>query len=62
MEIIKKGKLPSERVFVAVCDHCSTKFRFKQSEGKVTYDQRDGDFISVKCPLCKKTVHKDFKS
>ena len=52
MEIIKRGTLPSEREFFCTCHICKTEYKFKQAEGKVTYDQRDGNLISVTCPVC----------
>jgi len=58
MEIIKQGTPPSEKVYEAECRKCKSVFRFKQLEGKITYDQRDGDFITVKCPVCGESVHK----
>lgn len=62
MEIVKKGSLPSERMYEASCNHCGTVMRFKQSEGKVTHDQRDGSTVSVACPVCLYTVYKDLHS
>ncbi len=55
MKILKKGTPETERVFHGSC-RCGTEVEFKQREGKVTYDQRDGDFIEVACPICQNRI------
>lgn len=57
MRIIKRGIPPQERLFAATCRSCHTEIEFKKSEGKVTASQRDGDFITVVCPVCGRSVH-----
>lgn len=57
MRIIKAGKLPEEKVYRRNCHYCGTLFEFKQNEGKITYSQREGDFITTECPFCHKNVH-----
>lgn len=56
MEILKRGTPPKERTHQATCRACGTEFRFRESEGRVTHDQRDGDFIQIDCPVCAATV------
>lgn len=56
MQVLKRGQIPGERVHRATCSHCKSELEFKQSEGKVTYDQRDGDYVSVTCPVCNSLV------
>lgn len=56
MEILERGKLPSEQVYVCTCGSCKSKLRFTQSEATVHYDQRDGDYVWVKCPVCSSTI------
>jgi len=51
VEIIRKGQLPSEKVYEASCGHCHTRFRFKQGEADYNSDPRDGDYLSIRCPL-----------
>lgn len=58
MEIIKLGELPEEKVYEAKCSNCGTQVRFQHKEGKVHYDQRDGNSIEVQCPLCSKPIYK----
>ena len=59
MEILERGQLPSEKEYICTCRICKTKFKFKQSEGRVNYDQRDGNYIEVKCPICANRVTTD---
>jgi hypothetical protein len=54
MEIIKIGKLPEEEMFHGDCTYCKTEFKCKRYEGRYESCQRDGDFLRVKCPLCKR--------
>lgn len=58
MEIIETGKLPEKKVYTVRCPSCNTKFKFKQEEGNITFDQRDGNYIAITCPLegCGKSV------
>jgi hypothetical protein len=56
MEILKRGQLPTDKTFETMCFDCKTELRFQQKEGNVTYDFRDGDFVTVECPVCKKPV------
>jgi hypothetical protein len=58
MEIIKKGCLPEERIYEATCSYCKTQIRFFQGEGIIINEQRDGSYICVQCPLCKKDIYK----
>lgn len=51
MKILVEGSLPSEKIYTCTCRKCSTKFEFKRAEGKEHFDQRDGNSISVICPL-----------
>jgi hypothetical protein len=57
MEIIKQGKLPEDRMWQGECFTCNTMAKAKQSELKVTYEQRDGPIGTHACPVCNKTMH-----
>lgn len=57
MEIIKQGKLPEESTRVMTCDYCKTKFKFSLKEAERHSDQRDGDYTTINCPLCKKSLY-----
>jgi hypothetical protein len=55
MKILKQGLIPEEVVYTTTCAHCGTMFEFLQKEGKLTDDQRDGSYVSIECPTCKRT-------
>jgi hypothetical protein len=57
IEVIEPGHLPEERVYEARCGHCRALLRFKRVDAKFTDDQRDGAFLTVKCPTCGHAVH-----
>jgi ribosomal protein S27E len=56
MKIIKPGIEPAERVFQVTCRDCECEFAFKRKEANMTTDRRDGDFLSINCPTCFRTV------
>lgn len=56
MKIIERGTKPTDKVYTVRCRQCETKFEFEKHEGKVTCDQRDGDYISIVCPVCLNQV------
>ncbi len=56
MRIIKEGIHPNEIVHQGTCTTCKTEVEFKRSEGEVVYDQRDGDYVKVACPICGGTI------
>ncbi len=57
MEIIKKGQPKNEKIYNATCRSCDTQIRFQRKEAKETFDQRDGNFLTVKCPVCGDSIH-----
>ncbi len=57
MKILKKGILPKDKTYTVSCGNCHTKFQFKQHEGEIIEDDRDGDYITIKCPICKGHVN-----
>ena len=59
MKIIFKGTLPGAREYQASCTNCKTIFEFVASEGKIHVDQRDGDYVTIACPVCYKSVYKN---
>jgi len=56
MRIIKQGVAPTERVYCGTCRNCETEIEFKQHEAKTNFDQRDGNYLSIKCPTCGETI------
>lgn len=62
MEILSRGTLPEEREHIATCGYCNTKIKFIQSEAKYVPDQRDGDFLTIGCPVCSRQIRKSVRS
>lgn len=59
MEILARGNPPSEPTYDATCEDCETVVRFKESEGVID-DSPDGVYISVVCPVCRKTISRRY--
>jgi len=59
MIIIKRGTIPAERIYEATCRVCNTEVSFLQKEAKINYDQRDGNYLTIKCPVCESVIFKD---
>lgn len=57
IEVIRRGHLPENDQFEAVCHRCKSQLRFLRSDAKHTSDQRDGDFVTITCPVCQSPVH-----
>lgn len=51
--ILKHGKERPDPAYDLTCDKCDTIARFAKSEGRYVHDQRDGDAVVLKCPVCK---------
>jgi len=59
MEIISRGTPPSEKIHKIKCNNCNSLIQFTEGEGKIVHDQRDGNSISIICPVCGKKIWKD---
>jgi len=57
MEIIKRGIKPSEKQYEATCRNCDTQIRFFAAEAVRKSDQRDGDYLSIACPVCDRDIY-----
>ena len=57
IQIIQRGVLPAAIRYKTECRHCNTIFSFLKSDAHLTDDQRDGDFYTIKCPVCSKDHH-----
>ena len=57
IQIIQRGVLPEAIRYKTKCRHCNTIFSFLKSDAHLTGDQRDGDFYTIKCPVCSKDHH-----
>jgi DNA-directed RNA polymerase subunit RPC12/RpoP len=56
MRVIKAGAKPEDKLYQAACMHCKTEVEFARHEAKYNPDQRDGDFLSVNCPICSHLI------
>ena len=57
IQIIQRGVLPAAIRYKTKCRHCNTIFSFLKSDARLTEDPRDGDFYTIKCPVCSKDCH-----
>ena len=62
MKIITKGQIPEERMYRVVCRNCHTVFEFQYKEAQEVFDQRDGNYLKIPCPLCSKEQTIDVKN
>lgn len=56
MKILKRGKLPDDRVLRGKCSYCKTEIEFMQKEGNVIHSQKDGDCVTIDCPVCSMRI------
>lgn len=56
IEVIKKGIKPEDRKVEGTCGNCKSEMRWVAKDGTHQSDQRDGDWNTVKCPVCGHTV------
>lgn len=61
MKIIQRGVLPKDKVYRTTCVNCKTIFEFSDYEATKMFDQRDGDYLIVVCPVCEQKCYKDMK-
>lgn len=52
MEVIRRGVPPGELTAQWTCVCCDSVIKSKISEGQRVSDQREGDYIANKCPVC----------
>lgn len=52
MKIIKRGVIPSERIYRGRCNTCDSIIEATHDELKHTSCQRDGEFHKGFCPVC----------
>lgn len=58
IEIIQRGTLPGERQHQTRCGACQTIFSFGETDARRISDQRDGDYLTLPCPVCQRPVNK----
>ena len=52
MRILHRGTPPGDERLRGTCTNCRTEVEFAPSEGQLSPDQRDGNMVSVTCPVC----------
>lgn len=52
VKIIRHGKPPEVQPIEVTCRNCDTLFSFTRSDASFVPDQRDGDHLTLHCPLC----------
>lgn len=58
MKVIKRGVLPSEKLYRGRCGFCDSIVEATHNELDHRSDQRDGDTHSGLCPVCEeKTIY-----
>jgi RNase P subunit RPR2 len=54
MKVLKPQKHPPGTFkLVWDCSHCGAQLEAEEYDLKLTYNQRDGDFVTMVCPECK---------
>ena len=56
MKVIKQGQKPENKVYRGACRTCHTEVEFEQREAEYKVDQRDGDYLSIRCPTCSSAI------
>ena len=57
IRVTKHGALPDHDVFAGTCYRCKTEVEFERVDARLTSDQRDGDYLSVDCPVCGDAIN-----
>jgi hypothetical protein len=57
MKVLRKGTKPADVTAKFDCRECGSRLQAKRSEGELTSDWRDGDFLTFKCPECKSSIN-----
>lgn len=56
IKIIKRGQKPENKIYQGECYRCKTVVEFPMGAAKYNSDQREGDFLSVVCPVCSHQI------
>lgn len=58
IEVVRRGKKPSEKKCEGTCHYCKTEVRFLVGDAiRESHDQRDGSTYVVKCPECGQEIY-----
>lgn len=52
MKIICQGVKPEEKVYRSKCRSCQSIFEYEAKEAEYVIDDRTGDYLKIKCPVC----------
>lgn len=58
IKVIKRGIPPQEKKYNVVCRQCHSELEFVKSDAEYVYDQRDGDYLCLTCPVCRYRITK----
>lgn len=61
MKILKRGNAPTDRPIQAACRNCHSEIEFEIGEASVVSDPRDGDYLSIKCPVCGREITRNVR-
>lgn len=57
MKLLQRGIPPQETKAEFRCLHCKSLYEAKRSEGTYHSDQREGDYVSFTCQVCRSPIH-----
>lgn len=59
MKILSRGNVAvDQRPFTLTCNACKTVIETCLGEMSEQWDQRDGDYYEIKCPVCGRMITK----
>lgn len=57
VKILKRGSAhlttPTKHV---TCRKCKSSLLVHKTDGKTVFDQRDGDYVEIECPVCQDRI------
>jgi len=56
IRIIKAGEVIENRKYEVVCQICRSVLGFDYKDATYKFDQRDGDYLVITCPVCRYKV------
>jgi predicted RNA-binding Zn-ribbon protein involved in translation (DUF1610 family) len=59
MEVLREGKTVEKKKAEFECGNCKSLLRAAFDEGTLHQDQRDGDYVLFKCPVCSGRIYID---
>ena len=56
IKIIKRGIPQKEKTYTISCIDCKSRFSFQREDAIYFSDQRDGETLSIHCPVCNARI------